>query len=306
MKPLPPGKKRRYKSLTVDRVDVVDRGANFDRATGDGSHILLVKRDGQGEEQPSLLKQDIMCPSCDYRLSTGYGDRGATLPNYCPECGAKITLRATGGTAKQAQEPTMPAATETDVTKRIADLEALVAKQAADNAAAIEKARTDAKAEAEAEKAALAKRAEDAEKVAAAASDLAKAEVERREIADAAAVAKSYEAVGMTADDGALVYRLAKALTKEDNERVHTLLKAAAEQIRVGKLFAAQGRPGEPAVADANGNPEQVLYAKAAALRQADPTLSEVDSVDKACQLYPAERNAYQAWKKSQITGRPQ
>jgi hypothetical protein len=33
MTPLPPGKKRRYKSLTVDRVDLVDRGANFDSAT---------------------------------------------------------------------------------------------------------------------------------------------------------------------------------------------------------------------------------------------------------------------------------
>jgi uncharacterized Zn finger protein (UPF0148 family) len=298
-----PGKKRRYKSLEVDRVDLVDRGANFDRGTGDGSHILLVKRDGATE------KQDMTCPSCDASLSPGYGPNGTTLPNYCPECGAKITLRGTGGTAKR-QESTMPAATQSeaaDVNKIVADA---LAKQAAETdakiAKAVEDARAAAKAEGEAEKAALAKRAEDAEKVAKAAEDLAKAEVERREVADAVAVAKSYAEAGVTAEDGPLLYRIGKVLPKEDVERVHTILRAAAEQARVGKLFAAAGRQGEQPVADANGNPEQVLFAKAAALRAAEPTLSEADAIDKACLLYPAERNAYQAYKRTQITGRPQ
>ena len=255
---LPPGKKRRYKSLDVNRVDLVDRGANFDRATGDGSHILLVKRDDQ---------QELPMP-------------GQTQPEAA------------------------------DIQKMIADaLAAERATQKADRDAAIAKAVEDAKAaakaEAEAEKAALAKRAEDAEKAAKEASDIAKAEQERREIAQAEAVAKAFSDVGMTSADGGLVYRMAKALTADDNKRVHELFAAAAEQIRVGKLFAAQGRTGEPPAADVNGNPEQVLMAKADALRAADPALSQADAVDKACMLYPAERNAYQAWKRTQITGRP-
>lgn len=294
-------KRRRYKSLEVDRVDLVDRGANFDRETGDGSHILLVKRD-QG--QPTE-KVDLKCPECSYRLPLGYGDGGTTMPNYCPECGAKLTLRASASK----QEPTMPAAANAE-TLTLADVQKMLDAQKAETDAAIAKAVAAAKAEAEtkaeAEKQALQKRAEDAEKKAGEAAELAKAEVERREIADCAAVAKSLEGAGLTPEDGPLLFRLSKALTAEDNTRVRTLLSAAAEQIRVGKLFAAQGRQGEPPAADAAGNPEQVLMAKAAELRKSDPKLSEADAIDRACELYPAERNAYQAWKRTQITGRPQ
>lgn len=42
---------KRFLKLTVDRVDVVDRGANFDPATNDGSHILIMKRDTMPEQQ---------------------------------------------------------------------------------------------------------------------------------------------------------------------------------------------------------------------------------------------------------------
>lgn len=295
-------KRRRYLKLEVDRVDLVDRGANFDRESGDGSHILLVKRDPNAG---TTEKQDLSCPSCGYSLPLGYGANGTKLPNYCPECGAKLTLRASNPSK---QEPIMPAAAENqnDVTKRIADLEALVAKQAADNAAAIEAAVAKAKAEADAEKAALTKRVEDAEKATKAADDLAKAEVERREVAEATAVAKSFAGVGVTEADGPMFYRLSKVATKEDNERLHAILAAAAEQIRVGKLFAASGRPGEPKSGDANGNPEEVILAKAAELRKANPKLSEADSIDEACKLFPAERAAYTAYKRQQITGRPQ
>jgi hypothetical protein len=36
---------RRYKAAVFDAVDLVDRGANHDRVTGDGAHIMLFKRD---------------------------------------------------------------------------------------------------------------------------------------------------------------------------------------------------------------------------------------------------------------------
>lgn len=42
---------KRFVKLTVDRVDVVDRGANYDPETNDGSHILIMKRDTMPETQ---------------------------------------------------------------------------------------------------------------------------------------------------------------------------------------------------------------------------------------------------------------
>jgi hypothetical protein len=36
----------RFKKLTVTRVDAVDKGANYDRKTGDGSHIMIYKAAG--------------------------------------------------------------------------------------------------------------------------------------------------------------------------------------------------------------------------------------------------------------------
>lgn len=246
---------RRYKSLTVDRVDLVNRGANFDRATGDGSHILLVKRD----EQP-------------------------------------ITPQ---------EHPTMADPNTEAVNKRIADLEALVAKQAADNAAAIAKAVADAKAEAEAkastEKAEIEKRAAALETEVKAAKAATEAEIEKREIADAVAKAADLGYVLKADTDGPLMFRIGKALVAEDKARIDEILRSANEQIRLGKLFAEAGRTGVPPTGDASGNPEQRLLAKAEELRTANPKLSSADAVDQARQQFPTLRREYDEWKSAQI-----
>lgn len=36
---------KRLRKLEINRIDAVDAGANYDKATGEGSHILLIKRD---------------------------------------------------------------------------------------------------------------------------------------------------------------------------------------------------------------------------------------------------------------------
>jgi hypothetical protein len=48
----------RLKGLTVDRVDLVDIGANLDRRTGDGAHIMLYKRAPQ--EAPAPIAETPM------------------------------------------------------------------------------------------------------------------------------------------------------------------------------------------------------------------------------------------------------
>jgi hypothetical protein len=241
----PKGKKRRYKALDVNRVDLVDRGANFDRATNDGSHILLVKRAPQTEQLH--------------------------------------------------QEPDMPAATETNtdaVTKRIADLEALVAKQASDSAAAIEKARADAEAKAETEKAAIQKRLDDAEEV-------IKAERETREVSEATSVVKSAYDLVLKAEDGGLLYRIRKALPKEDVTRIEEVLASAQEVARTSKVFSEVGRSGEPKTE--TGDAEAAFMAKVATLREADTKLSEPDAIVRARELFPAERVAYDRYKRDQV-----
>lgn len=242
---------RRYKSLTVDRVDLVDRGANFDRTTGDGSHILLVKRDTTETHQ---------------------------------------------------EPPTMPTDNQIDVNKAIADA---LAKQAADTDAKIAKAVADAtataKAEAAAEREAIEKRAADLEAEVKKAQAATEAEVEKREIASIVAKAAELNLVLKAETDGPLLYRVSKALVKEDAERLNEILRSANEAIRVGKLFAEVGRSGLPPVGDAAGNPEQQLLAKAEELKAANPKLSQADAVMEARAQYPDLRRKYDDWKSTQI-----
>lgn len=282
-------KRRVYDSLMMDRVDLVDRGANFDRATGDGSHILLLKRQGVTAE-----KQELVCPSCSKRLHTGYGETGTTIPNYCPECGAKISLKAT---TKQEQPPMSATATATEDLQKTIDAavaKALAAERAA-NAEKVAKAEADAKAAAEVEKAAIEKRLKEAEDKVAKAEEIAKAETERREIAEHVAKADAYKSLSLKpAEDGALFFRLSKAMTAEDVTRLHEILASANEIARVGGVFKEAGRSHN--AGDASGNPEEKLLAKAAELRAADPKLSEPDSIAKAREQFPDLRIAYTKW----------
>src|SRR5262245_29260204 len=41
-------------NLRIKRVALVDNGANFDKSTGDGAHIMLYKRDDTQKGGPSL------------------------------------------------------------------------------------------------------------------------------------------------------------------------------------------------------------------------------------------------------------
>jgi hypothetical protein len=51
--------------LEVTRVDLVDRGANFDKASGDGAHILLWKRDGGIATEP----EETMTPNMQEQIT---------------------------------------------------------------------------------------------------------------------------------------------------------------------------------------------------------------------------------------------
>lgn len=80
----------------VDRVDLVDAGANHDLSSGEGSHVSLFKR------ADPTAKQSLDCPNCDEGLSLMWSDGGSQMPNYCPNCGAKITMSASGGETMKA------------------------------------------------------------------------------------------------------------------------------------------------------------------------------------------------------------
>jgi hypothetical protein len=67
---------RRLKRLTIDRVDVVDRGANFDPGTNDGSFIVIAKREAPADD-PAIaeLKSKI---EKEVRENLSKATKGAT------------------------------------------------------------------------------------------------------------------------------------------------------------------------------------------------------------------------------------
>lgn len=165
---------RKLTNLTFNRIDLCKMGANFDKATGDGSHILLMKsapsdvddaarggdsakpkkrkkpkvdadEDGNfqkfddddddvektkdkvddydddakpkkrrkpkvdADDDGVVQKDAMVCPNCGAGLRTTYKsakvarvegielEHGEHLMKYCPGCGARISLAATGG-----------------------------------------------------------------------------------------------------------------------------------------------------------------------------------------------------------------
>jgi hypothetical protein len=63
---------RNLRNLRFTRVALVDKGANFDRETKDGAHILLWKRHTEKAGGPTLSQvhvdsPDCPCPNCDQR-----------------------------------------------------------------------------------------------------------------------------------------------------------------------------------------------------------------------------------------------
>lgn len=121
---------------------------------------------------------------------------------------------------------------------------------------------------------------------------LAKMQAEREE---AEAIAKAREiGVGDAAEIGPLLLRVRKGTTTDaDAEKVEALLKAQAAADKTSSLYKSFGTP-----VAVDGNPEEVLKAKAKEIQAADKVSYE-QAYAKAVEQNPAIYNAYIAKRRS-------
>jgi hypothetical protein len=308
------------RNLEIRRVDLVDRGANLDKSSGEGAHVVLFKRDaGQTDEIVVSFEKGgvitkrtvtfskgvpIAC-GCGEMLPTKYADKGMELPNYCPECGAKISLSSSGE-----KEPTEKREGEMDLDKKTLSPEALAAfekleaeiaelKKAAPAPAGekkdpppaqedvlkglspaakaiVEKAQADA-AEAQAQ----AKRAQE---------DVAKM-VDEQRLAGFAKVAGTMEHIpDWTAEKGAKILKAAnEKLPKEEYDNLLGVLKASDEAIRTGALFSESGRVG----AGGESDPEARINAAVADLIQKKEAKDSAEALSIIMQRDPSLYGQY-------------
>lgn len=253
-------RRSRLEKLLIDRVDLVDDGANPDAS------ILLFKRNG-GDDMADDTAKDDDVQKAGKAISTA---RMARLKSLRDEL-ASLIADAQGdkmedkdkddvGKAKDAAEDPVVKARFEAFQKQIDDL-----KTQADDA--IAKAN---KAQAEAD-AAVAKAAQ---------------EVERRERADFAKRAGDDLAnlPGSVDDKGNLLYSLSKKLDEAEFKAVDTMLKAANEAARTGKVTEEVGKGGK---APAGDSAFAKMKALAADLVTKGTAKTEADAIVAVAQTNP-------------------
>jgi hypothetical protein len=254
-------RRSRLEKLLIDRVDLVDDGANPDAS------ILLFKRDGGTDMADDKAKDDDV-QKAGKAISTA---RMARLKALRDELASLIADAQgdkmadedkkddVGKAADAAEDPVVKAKFEA-FQKQIDDLKA----QADD---AIAKAAA-AKAEADA---AVAKAAQ---------------EVERRERADFAKRATDdLSALPGSADDkGNLLYSLSKKLDEAEFKAIDTMLKAANEAAKTGKVTEEVGKSGK---APAGDTAFAKMKALAAELVTKGTAKTEADAIAVVAQTNP-------------------
>ena len=256
-------RRNRLEKLLIDRVDLVDDGANPDAS------ILLFKRDGGDDDMADDAKDDGV-QKVGAKISAA---RMARLKALRDEL-ASLIADAQGDTKMedkdkdgvdkskdggQIDDPVVKAKFD-ELTKQIDDLKA----QADDAIAKAKKAEDDAKA-------AEAKAAQ---------------EVEKRERGDFAKRASEdlSHLPGSVDDKGNLLYTLSKKLDDAEFKAVTDMLKAADEAAKTGKITDEVGKPGK-------GNPGGSAFAKMKALATDKVTKgeakSEADAIAQVAQEHP-------------------
>lgn len=271
-------KARRLKALKITRVDLVAKGANPD------AHVTLLKNE-EGERADLEKGTCLKCPQCEARFNTRYGCEGDEIPNFCGECGASLTLSASGGTkeltmAKSDDAPTIESLTA-QLAKATADLEAATARAA--EAEKVAKADSDTKA-----------RIEKAEQ------ENAATKAQLAELLEAQAVAgfekQADEIKGVPGWDAVTGGRILKHLSgivvkgdeKKPMDQLREILKGAAEAIKKGGLFGEKGAPGTAAGAAGATAYDRLQAIAKEYIAKGDPDVkNQAQALAKAIQEHP-------------------
>lgn len=199
-------------------------------------------------------------------------------------------LKAALTKAEQERDAALEAVTKTEGERDAATAQVTELEKAAEKPAEPTEPTVDPLAKADPEIRAMLAKAEteaaELRKAAQEATDLAKAEREIRVTREFVAKADEYRALPLEGTVfGPVLKAASEKLSKEENDELIRVLKAADEQIAKSDLFKEQGR-------STDGNPEAAgategLNKAVADLRKSDPTLSSFQAIQRATRENP-------------------
>lgn len=305
-----------YKALTIERIDLVDRGASFDPTTGEGAHVTIIKRaDVEKAVLTSATRHKLPNSSFAVVDANGVGH----LP-YKHADGSIDLPHLRNALARLNQTQLSPA----DKAKAKAKLEAaarqhLPSSEAAKMAADYEDSEQDMDqdekdaADAKAKKAKAKKIAEpmESEVVKAEVAKAVAAEVEKRQALEAlvtkmrderdreAFVAKAAELPTFGTKDklGEILHLVSKSLSKEQYEFLVSKMAAASKVISESKLLAELG-----ASESGDESPDAAVAKIATEIRKSNPKLTNEQAYAEALTT-PEGRAIYAGWKRAAERG---
>lgn len=276
--------------IQFDRVDLVDVGANLDRATGDGAHVMLWKR-GENDDMSDPKKTDDT--KTDAQLfDEALDDMAAVLADAPAEPVAKkgrkmsaeraSKLKAIAEQAQALLAEVEPAPVEKRDTK-MPELDEIMKSNPA-----LAQMFEDLKKRADENEAAATAAKAEAEK----AQAIAKAEQDKRIEAGFIEVAKGYKHLSMDpVAFGPVLKRACEALSADDYKALETVLKAADESAKPG--FSAIGQSGQVVKGDFARSTSSYEETNAfldyvgSLVQKSDGKLSETDALVKAATEKP-------------------
>lgn len=299
-----------YKALTIERIDLVDRGASFDPTSGEGAHVTIVKRADVEKAVLSSASRNAL-PNSSFAVvdANGVGH----LP-YKHADGSIDLPHLRNALARLNQTQLSPA----DKAKAKAKLEAAARQHLPTSEAAkmaedyqdpeqdMDQDEQDAKAKA---KKAAAKKSGDpvpAEVLKAAVDEAVKAEVAKREALEAMvtkmrdereretfiAKAAAYPAFGEKEKLGEILHLCSKSLSKEQFAHLTDRLGAVSKALTESKLMAELGSP-ESADDSADAKVEKI----ATEIRKSNPKLTPEQAYAEALAT-PEGSQIYASWKR--------
>ena len=303
-----------YKALTIERIDLVDRGASFDPATGEGAHVTIVKR-ADVEKAVLTTASRNKLPNSSFAVvdANGVGH----LP-YKHADGSIDLPHLRNALARLNQTQLSPA----DKAKAKAKLEAAArqhlpsseaAKMAEDYEDSEQDMEEDKKGEAEmkAKKAKAKKIEEPTESEVSKAEERLAVEVKKREALEAmvtkmqderareAFVAKAAELPTFGTKDklGEILHLVSKSLSKEQYEFLVAKMAAASKVISESKLLAELG-----ASESGDESPDAAVAKIATEIRKSNPKLTTEQAYAEALTT-PEGRAIYAGWKRAAERG---
>jgi BMFP domain-containing protein YqiC len=234
------------RELEITRVDLVDQGANFDPATGDGSHVLLFKRaPTKPEDEPEKRGPDMAKEK-----------EGAFDPSGLPE-DAQAYVAEIQKQADAATETANGLTEELEALKtQVAELEAAKPPEEPPTDEEVLKSLDPAVRE---RFEAVQKTADEAVEKAAAAQKRADELEDARKSEQFAKMAVTELPTIGTEGTGQVLKAAHAALDKEQADELMAMLRSADELARQGKVFKEIGTGG----ADALGDAQEIVQKKA-------------------------------------------